>query len=403
MSDTATAPLEGIRVLDLTRMLSGPYCTRLLADCGAEVIKVEPAGGEHMRDKEPLRKGASSYFGHFNAGKKSLALDLRSERVQQVLRELAGACDVVVENFRPGITRQMGLDYATLSQARPDLIYCSISGFGQTGPRAAFPAYAPVVHAASGHELAVLACQTGIDRPLNASVYYADMVAGAYAFGAIQTALLSRALHGGGQFIDVALMDTMLNLMVLEVQEAQFPPPYERYLFQPVRAADGYVIVVPVSRSNFERLTEAVGRPDWLTDPRFSARAERERNWDALMSEIESWTSQRTAQACEETLMAAGVPCSRYLTIEEAMQDPHMAERGVFRSVRDAGGAFQIPNPPFQFANGTVCVQPSVSPVGAHNREVLALVPSLGEDDIDELLAGHAGTARVPEVAQGRI
>jgi crotonobetainyl-CoA:carnitine CoA-transferase CaiB-like acyl-CoA transferase len=364
-------PLAGMRVVDFTSMIAGPYCTRLLADCGAEVLKIEEPHGDHMRSRPPLRDGRSTYFGHLNAGKKSVALDLKSAEGREAAQDLVAASDVVVENFRPGVMRRLGLDYATLSAARPDLVYCSISGFGQTGPRAGQPAYAPVIHAASGFDHTQFVYQDGQEKPAKTGIFVADVLAAVYAFGAIQTALIARLRHGNGQFIDVALMDSMINLLVFECQEAQFPSKERRPLYVPMQARDGFVIVAPVNQRNFEQLADAVGHPDWKTDPRFATVAARTTHWDALMAAIEDWTSTRAARDCEAVLMAAGVPCSRYLSLAEAMADPQLAARGSLATVQDGAGAFLVPNPPFQFADASVGVGSDVPALGADTEAML--------------------------------
>jgi CoA:oxalate CoA-transferase len=380
-------PLAGIKVVDFTSMIAGPYCTRLLADCGAEVLKVEAPEGDYMRSRAPLRNGESTYFGHLNCGKKSLALDLKSDEGRDIARRLAAESDVVVENFRPGVMRRLGLDYASLHGSRSDLVYCSISGFGQVGPRAEQPAYAPVIHAASGFDRTQFSYQDDAARPAKTGVFVADVLAAVYAFGAIQTALISRLRHGTGQFIDVALMDSMINLLVFECQEAQFPSGARRPLYVPMRARDGFVIVAPVNQRNFEQLAEATGNADWKTDPRFATDSARQTNWDALMAVIEAWTTPRDARECEDTLMKAGVPCSRYLTVGEAMADPHVVARGTLASVADAAGTFLVPNPPFQFADGTVAAAPTVPALGAHTKEILAGLLGMDGDQIAALTA----------------
>lgn len=369
-----TKPLAGIRVVDFTSMIAGPYCTRLLADCGAEVLKVEEPHGDHMRSRPPLRDGHSAYFGHLNAGKKSVALDLKSEEGRDSARLLVAASDVVVENFRPGVMKRLGLDHASLAVAKPDLIYCAISGFGQTGPRAGQPAYAPVVHAASGFDHTQFTYQDGQDKPVKTGIFVADVLAAVYAFGAIQTALIGRLRHGNGQFIDVALMDSMINLLVFECQEAQFPSKGRRPLYVPMRASDGFVIVAPVNQRNFEQLADAVGCPEWKADPRFATVAARTAHWDALMAAIETWTSPRPARQCEDLLMAAGVPCSRYLSVAEAMADPQLEARGSLATVNDGAGSFLVPNPPFRFGDGSVGVGPDVPALGADNESMLEKV-----------------------------
>ena len=180
------SPLKGVRVVDFTTTIAGPHCTRLLADCGAEVIKLEaPDGGDMMRSRPPLRDGASSSFGQLNTGKKSVVLDLKRPEATDIVKRLVETADVVVENFRPGVMQRFGLDYPSLRAVKPDLIFCAISGYGQTGPSAGLPAYAPVIHAASGYDLAHLAYQGGDRRPDYCGIYIADVVTGTYAFGAI--------------------------------------------------------------------------------------------------------------------------------------------------------------------------------------------------------------------------
>ena len=360
-----------MRVIDFTSMIAGPYCTRLLADCGAEVLKIEEPHGDHIRTRPPLRDGHSTYFGHLNAGKKSVVLDLKSVEGRDAAKGLAAGSDVVVENFRPGVMKRLGLDYATLSAARPELVYCSISGFGQTGPRAEQPAYAPVIHAASGFDHTQFTYQDGQEKPAKTGIFVADVLAAVYAFGAIQTALIARLRHGHGQFIDVALMDSMINLLVFECQEAQFPSKERRPLYVPMRATDGFVIVAPVNQRNFEQLADAVGHPEWKADPRFATVSARTTHWDALMAAIEAWTGPRLARQCEDTLMAGGVPCSRYLSVAEAMADPQLAARGSLATVTDGAGSFLVPNPPFRFADGSVGVGTEVPALGTHTAAAL--------------------------------
>jgi crotonobetainyl-CoA:carnitine CoA-transferase CaiB-like acyl-CoA transferase len=174
-----TKSLNGLRVLDFSTTIAGPHCTRMLADLGAEVIKIEPAEGEMMRTRPPVRNNCSTAFGQLNVGKKSLTLDLKSAEAVEVIRRLAGSADILVENFRPGVMRRLKLDYASLRALNPKLIYCSISGYGQTGPSAELPAYAPVIHAASGYEMAHLAYQPGRSRPDYCGIYHADVLTGA--------------------------------------------------------------------------------------------------------------------------------------------------------------------------------------------------------------------------------
>ncbi|HEY3187105.1 MAG TPA: CoA transferase, partial [Solirubrobacteraceae bacterium] len=177
--------LAGLRVLDLTTTIAGPHCTRLLADLGASVVKIEAPDGDMMRTRPPLRNGASSHFGQLNAGKRSVVLDLKQPAAVEIVTRLVRRADVLVENFRPGVMTRLGLGYASLAAIRPELVYCAISGYGQTGPSADLPAYAPVIHAASGYDVAHMSYQESRTRPDNNGIFIADVLSGTYAFGAI--------------------------------------------------------------------------------------------------------------------------------------------------------------------------------------------------------------------------
>jgi CoA:oxalate CoA-transferase len=384
-------PLDGLRVLDFTNMLSGPYCTRLLADLGAEVIKIEPPAGDHNRTRRPVRKGHSSFFGHLNCGKESVVLDLKQDAGRNAAIALARKSDVIVENWRPGVADRLGVGYAAVSALKPDIVYCSISGFGQTGPSAQRPAYAPIVHAASGFDLAQVDYQGG-GRPANTATFIADVFGGMSAFGAIQTALYNRANTRRGQFIDVALMDCMLNMLVYECQEAQAPTNEKIRVYQPLKTSDGYVVIAPTSQKNFEQLADAVGHAEWLADPRFAATRAREAHWSELMDSIVQWTSARTGTACESALLAKGVPCTRYKTVAEAMNDPQTQARGTMATVKDAVGEYLVPNAPFQMPGLSTSARARVPLLGEDTVEVLTRVLGYSQEQA-QACAGAAATA----------
>jgi CoA:oxalate CoA-transferase len=377
-------PLQGIRVLDFTAMLAGPHCARLMADLGAEVIKIEGPEGDLIRGRPPLREGHSTYFGALNCGKKSVAIDLKSDAAKRIIHQLAKISDVVVENFRPGVMARLGFDYATLAKHNPKLVYCSISGYGQSGPGATRAAYAPIIHAASGYDAANLGYQVQRDTPASTGIFVADILAGAYAFGAIQAALVHRERTGQGQAVDLSLMDSMLNLMVFECQEAQFPLGRRRPVYAPMKTTDGHVIIAPISQKNFEQMADALQRPDLKADLRFSTNQARERHWAELMTIIEQWTEQRSGLECEAIMDAASVPCSRFLSVAEAMKDPQLAERGSLSKVHDAAGEFLVPNAPFQFTTPTAA-GPAVSELGADSAEVLSGLLGISGEDIAKL------------------
>jgi CoA:oxalate CoA-transferase len=377
----ATGPLDGTRVLDFTTTIAGPYCTRLMADLGAEVIKIETTEGDMMRSRPPLREGASTSFGQLNAGKQSIVLDLKRPAAQEIVRRLLTTCDFVVENFRPGVMRRFGLDYETVSKRHQELIYCSISGYGQTGPSSGLAAYAPAIHAASGFDLAHMAYQPGRDRPDNCGVYVADVVSGTYAFGAAMAALAQRHLTGLGQHLDVSMLETMLTLTLAEVQSAQFPvAPPGRPMFGPVRTKDGFIMPAIASEKSFQSFCQAAGHPEWITDSRFAVYADRRNNWAAFVDLMESWSTTLPTAECQAAFDAAGVPASPYRTVQEVLDDPQLAHRGALAEVRDEGGAFKVVNPPFRLSGAQVRVAGFAASLGQHTREILELAGYAAEE-----------------------
>src|SRR4051795_1325650 len=344
----------------------------MLSDMGAEVIKIETAEGETMRTRPPVRGDCSAIFGSYNVGKKSVVLDLKSASGLDAVKRLVTRVDVLVENFRPGVMRRLKLDQETMRPINPKLIYCSISGYGQTGPSAELPAYAPVIHAASGYDMAHLAYQPGRQRPDYCGIYHADILTGVYAYGAIASALLQREKTGQGQHIDVSMLESMLSLTLNEVQGAQFPiRPPQRPMFGPMETADGYVMVAIASEKTFQSLVTVAGRPDYITDPRFALYADRRDHWGDLMEGVETWSRTLSSQQCLEELNKAGVPCSAYRTVAEALADPQTNHRGVLAEVSDDAGAFKVLNLPFRMSGAEVRPGPRVPAVGEHTQQVL--------------------------------
>jgi crotonobetainyl-CoA:carnitine CoA-transferase CaiB-like acyl-CoA transferase len=365
--------LDRVRVLDFTTTIAGPHCTRLLADLGAEVIKIEAPEGDMMRSRLPLRNGASTSFGQLNAGKKSLVLDLKRPEAVAVVRRLVKSADVLVENFRPGVMARFGLDYEKLLPLNPALVYCAISGYGQTGPSAGLPAYAPVIHASSGYDLAQIAHQLEPRRPDYCGIFIADVLSGTYAFGAINAALAQRQATGQGQMIDVSMLESMLSLTLGELQNSQFDVPLPpRPIFGPVATRDGYVNLSVASERTFQNMAAAAGRPDWLTDPRFEKYIDRRVNWGALMDELEEWSTTLPTAEVQAIFDRNGVPSSPYRTVKEAMADPQLAHRKSLAEVHDRGGTFLALNPPFRMTGSRVAVVPTVAALGEHSAGVLA-------------------------------
>jgi crotonobetainyl-CoA:carnitine CoA-transferase CaiB-like acyl-CoA transferase len=365
--------LEGLRVLDFTTTIAGPHCGRMLADLGADVVKIEAPEGDMMRTRPPLRAGASTSFGQLNAGKKSVVLDLKSPRAVEAARRLVAAADVVVENFRPGVMRRFGLDYPAMKEIKPDIVYCAISGYGQTGPSAELPAYAPVIHAASGYDLAQIAHQEEARRPDYCGIFIADVLTGTYAFGAITAALYRRQLTGEGQLIDVSMLESMLTLTLSEIQAAQFPvTPPGRPIFGPIATKNGYIMLAVASERTFQNLAAASGHPSWVDDPRFAQYSNRRRHWGELVDELEAWSKTLTTPQVQAIFDRHGVPSSPYRTVKEAMADPQLAHRQALAEIIDAGGSFLALNPPFRFSAAVACAKPFAAVLGEHTEEVLS-------------------------------
>ena len=388
-----TGCFAGLRVIDFSTTIAGPHCARMLSDMGAEVIKIETSEGETMRTRPPVRNGCSTVFGQLNAGKKSLVLDLKSPDAVDALRGLVAGTDIVVENFRPGVMRRLKLDYGVLRELNPKLIYCSISGYGQTGPSAELPAYAPVIHAASGYDRAHLSYQPGRNRPDYCGIYHADVLTGVYAFGAIAAALYQRRESEKGQHIDVSMLESMLSLTLNEVQWSQFEvPPPSRPMFGPVETADGYVMVAIASEKTFEGLVRAAGHPEWVSDPRFAKYADRRHHWKDLMEGVETWSRAVSTETCLAALNACGVPSSAYRTVAEAMRDPQISHRGALAEVEDGGGTFKVMNLPFRMSGSSVGAGKRTATLGEHTVALLK-ESGLSEDAI----AAFVGKSRAAE------
>ena len=276
--------------------VAGPYCSRLMADMGAEVIKVEPPGGEIMRTAPPIKGSQSAYFGHLNCGKKSLALDLKDTLSIETVLRLLPSVDIILENYRPGVMARLGLDHESLIPVKPDLIYCSISGYGQRGPDAEKPAFATIINAASGFDMMNMDYDPSLNRPLRHRSNAPDFIGGVHACAAINAALFARGRTGRGQKIDVAMIDAVHNMMAHEYQAAQVKDAEQAPIFAPIETMDGFIMVAPVSQANFEALAQALGRQDWTSDVRFADPVDRYANWDALLNEAQAETRRFSAE-----------------------------------------------------------------------------------------------------------
>ncbi len=368
-------PLDGLRVLDFTRVLSGPYATALLADLGADVIKVEAPTGDDYRHVGPfLADGSSAIFEAVNRGKRGLVLDLGSNAGRATARDLARDADVVVENFRPGVADRLGIGWEALSAENPRLVFASISGFGQNGPDAGRPAYDIVVQAMSGL-MHVTGEPEGPPTLIGESI--ADVVSGLFASWAILAALHERDRTGVGRRIDVSMFDAMMALQPLVVAralasgEAPMRVGNRHPLSAPFgafRAGDGSFVVAVLNEKLFASLAAVIGRPALSGDPRFASDSLRLANEAALRAEIEAWSRGLAASDAVARLIAAGVPAAEVGDTLTALASAEARGRPVTQTVaHPALGAFAVPEQPAHFSGAP--------------RGVCAPAPRLGEHD----------------------
>jgi len=366
----APRPLDGLFVADFTSTVAGPWCTRMLADCGAQVVKIEAAGdGDVLRHHQPVVEGVSLAYAHYNCGKESVLLDLKTAEGIVAARQLIARADIVVENYRPGVMKRFGLDYDTVSKDHPKLIYCSISGFGQTGALAKRPAYAPLVHAYSGFDHIFASVQGGDRAPPVCGVMIADVIAASYAFGAIQTALIHRERNGLGSHVDVSLMESAMSLVALQYQTAQSKTPVATFVFEPVKTNDGYVMIALVSVKTYLAVYPVIGHSEWLSDPGYNTLAGTMKNRGHIMATISKWASARSAEECERLMAAAGVPCSIYCSPTEQLSNPHLLERGAFQQISNGDESFSVLNAPFKLSSADCVAKPFVSRPGMHTSK----------------------------------
>jgi len=373
--------LAGITVVDFTRVLAGPYGTRMLADLGARVIKIErPGEGDEIRHTvlqlDPKRTDQSSYFARLNAGKQSIAIDLAHPQARDVVLDLVRNADVVVENFSPGVMARYGLDDAALRALRPDLIYCSISGFGQTGPLSSMQAYAHLINAISG----MMDLDRGDEpKPRVAYLQAADVLAGAHAFGAICAALVRRGRSGRGAYLDVSMLECLVAAdditygALLNGGEVQRQPR----IGMVVHAIGGrYVALQSAGAPHlWSRLVALIGRPELESDPRFATVMARRTNWPALLEVLRQWLDGfDSVDAAVETLSRGRIPAVPMLSPEELVQHPQMAARGAFPEIEHPGrGHVRVMALPFHIDGGPVApAGPAPYRVGQHTREVLS-------------------------------
>src|SRR4029453_8419864 len=376
-SGTASLPLRGLKVIDFSRVLAGPLCTKLLGDMGAEVIKIEdPRHGDDTRAWAPFVGGWSTYFLSVNRNKKSVAIDLKSVEGRTLLENLIRDADVLVENFRPGTLERLGFGPGQARGLNERLIYCSISGYGTTGPRQAEPGYDMVIQGESGLMDVTGFPETG---PTKGGVALTDCLAALYAVQGILLAHIQRLRTGKGQFLDIALLDSAVSVLGLPVgivaATGQSPgrlgnahPSLAPY--QPYPAADGHVVVAVANPRLWSRFCGAIGTEVLEHDPRFASNTDRLAHRDELNSYICEIFKDQSVDTLIEKLSGAGVPCGRVRTIDQLLSDPQLAARQMLVGVPTAAGTVTVPGNPIKLSGVPVLASEHPPALGQHTDEV---------------------------------
>jgi crotonobetainyl-CoA:carnitine CoA-transferase CaiB-like acyl-CoA transferase len=375
-----TAALDGVRVLDLTSTFSGPYCTLMLADLGAEVIKVEPPGGDIARQLGASRQAdMAAVFLNMNRGKKSVVLDLKAASDRAVLDRLLATVDVVVHNMRPGAVARLGLEYPECARIRPDVIYCPIPGFGGTGPHADRPAYDDVIQGASG--LAALQ-SVNQETPGYVVTPLADKIAGLTAAVAVLAALRHREVSGEGQRVEVPMWETMIAFGLLEQLDGWTfeppvgPPRYPRTAApnrRPYRTADGYLCVMIYTERQWRRFLDLAGRSPVLDRPEFDTVGKRIANADALYGIVAEVLIERSTAQWIEALDGIDIPCAPMASYEQLLTDEHLTTSGFVQLVEHpSAGLLRSIASPMTFSRTPVVTDRHAPRLGEHTAEVIA-------------------------------
>ena len=388
-----TGPLKGIRVLDLTRILAGPYATMILRDLGAEVIKIEQPGvGDEARDFGPFKNDFSLYFMSVNRGKKSITLNLKSPRGKELFLELVKGSDILVENFRPGTMEKLGLDYESLKTHHPSLLYAACSGFGQTGPYAMRGAYDMIIQGMGG----IISITGEPDRPpVRVGTSIGDITSALFTAIGILSALRHRDQTGEGQLIDVGMLDCQVaileNAMVRYFSTGDIPRPLGRRHpaitpFEVFESADGYVVIAIGNNELWRKFCEHVGHSELIDDDRFNTNALRTENHESLFPILAEIMCRRTTDAWVEALEAIGVPCGPVNTVDKVANDPQVLARDMIAEVEhNTTGTVQIPGIPIKLSETPGQIDAPAPNLGEHTSEVLTDLLGLGAEEINQL------------------
>ena len=371
-------PLSNIKVLDLTRFLAGPFCTMLLGDMGADVIKIEtPEHGDDARYQGTVLKGESWYFVGMNRNKRGMTLNLKAKEGKAIFLQLAERADVVVENFRPGIMRNFGLDYENLMKINPGIVYCGITGFGKDGPHALRPAFDFIAQGVSG-----FMSVTGFpDRePVRTGIPISDSVAGIYAAFGILVALMARQRTGKGQEVQTSLVDAMISILSFQADRyfgsGKLPERYgnDHPVSAPYgtfKASDGYINIAPAGDPMWERLARALGLQEWLEDPRLQSNDGRRQHRQALHETINEITSKRTMAEWIEYLNKEGVPCGPINNLAQTFEDPQVRHQEMLLELEQPTGKVKTLGFPVKMSQTPAKLRRPAPQLGQHTMEIL--------------------------------
>lgn len=383
--------LSGIKIVDLSRMLAGPFCTMLLGDMGAEVIKVEPLDGDPLRVQGEMRNGLSYYYAGFNRNKRSIALDLRSEVGKEILASLIHRSDVVVENFRPGVMTKMGFSYQRLQELKPDIIYCALSGFGATGPYKDRPAFDFIIQAMSG--FMSLNNREG-EEPMRVAPPISDLVGGLNAALGIVAALFNRLRTGKGQEIQISLLDSMIGMLgfmgtnffateklpVRTGNDHALRSPYGLF-----KAKDGYLAIAPSSEQIYQKFLVALGMTHINEDPDFATNEQRVINREKINAIVQEKLGVQTREYWVEYLNRAGVPCGVIMNLPEVFQDPQVLHQNMVMEIEHPGhGVVKMTGFPIKMGSTPFRVYRPAPELGEHTTEILRDL-KLDQDAITKL------------------
>ena len=373
--------LDGVKVIDFSHYVAGPHCTRLMAEAGADVIKIEALHGDSSRQLPVMKNDRSGYYIQHNRGKRCLGLDLRTQEAQDICHSLIKDADVVIENFTPGVMAKYNLDWAALSKVNPDLVMCSISCLGQEGPLARFPGFDYIGQAYSG----VMGMTGQADGPPALSgMAFGDISTGAHAYGAIVSALFHKANGGGGQYLDMSLLDCLfsyheMNVQVYDASGGALVPKrsgHQHSFVAPLglfKCGGRYLVIVAIG-PQWINLCKLLGKEEWIDDPRFADPVIRNENRDEISEAIEAWlaTIGDPDKAVNILVEDNHVPAAPVLDVPEVMEHPHMVQRGIVQTIDDPKfGKVKIPASPMRFSEFPEPLDLQASGIGEHNAQIL--------------------------------